>query len=367
MGFLKKLEKKVRKPFKTLAPLVGTAVGSYFGGPLGATIGGGIGNALTSRKHPLDHLLGGAALGAGYGALMPQVGNAFGVNEASTLGKIFSMGKPGLGEQLGLGPALSKRIGNGKATPVAEAAEQAAQQTPGLFNSDLMQTLLLTTAVGGALGDRPKYTGPTMDEQIAAFQKHRGKRPILTEAKPKRRRYRPRPHVYTPESTYEHDYFEEEPEQGYAQGGMVKTGYIAGGSGGQTDNRHVKIPEGAYVMDATTTSLMGDGNTENGIRKITELEQHFLNRAPKKNHLNSMVIRENASYEPRYIDAMVSDGEYIIPPQVVAAAGKGDANKGAKEIDKFRKNLRKQKGVKPFLPPKTKSLHYYLGGRAYGR
>jgi|GEM_PF-5464954 hypothetical protein len=82
----------------------------------------------------------------------------------------------------------------------------------------------------------------------------------------------------------------------YADGG-----YLEGGSGGQDDNIDAKLSPGEYVMDATTVSLLGDGN----------------NKA------------------------------------------------GAKKFDLFRKELRSHKGVNKFLPPKSRPIGSYLkmGGR----
>ncbi len=42
--------------------------------------------------------------------------------------------------------------------------------------------------------------------------------------------------------------------------------------------------------------------------------------------------------------------------------GKGDNKKGAKIIDKTRKNLRNHKGVKSILPPKSKNIELYIKG-----
>jgi hypothetical protein len=68
------------------------------------------------------------------------------------------------------------------------------------------------------------------------------------------------------------------------------------------------------------------------------------------------------------IDAKLSDGEFVLPADVVSSLGDGNNNAGAKKLDNFMVNVRKHKlknGAKK-LPPKAKSLSSYMmarGGR----
>jgi len=132
---------------------------------------------------------------------------------------------------------------------------------------------------------------------------------------------------------------------------VIPQGYIEGNSSGTTDDVPVNLPENCYVVDATTVSLLGNGNSQNGAKHLDEFVKPYMRqdfvRYPDPHSL---------------IPAMVSDGEYIIPPHVVEALGKGNNAKGVKILDKARKQLRKQKGLKTFLPPKTKSLGHYMRG-----
>lgn len=64
------------------------------------------------------------------------------------------------------------------------------------------------------------------------------------------------------------------------------------------------------------------------------------------------------------IKSLLSDGEYVIPADVVSHLGDGNSNAGAKKFDDFLKKIRKHKGGKMNLPPKAKSLSsYILGGK----
>lgn len=60
------------------------------------------------------------------------------------------------------------------------------------------------------------------------------------------------------------------------------------------------------------------------------------------------------------INALLSDGEYVIPADVVAHIGDGNSNAGAKKFDDFLKAVRKSKGGRINLPPKAKSLSSYI-------
>ena len=118
--------------------------------------------------------------------------------------------------------------------------------------------------------------------------------------------------------------FEEEETQ-YPSGLGV---YLKGHTGGQDDKRPMKLPEGSYIIDASTVSDLGDGNSEAGKKQL---------------------------------DALVSDGEYYMAPKIVSNMGKGNNNLGAKKLDEMVKNIRQHKrGGSINLPPKAKSLASYM-------
>jgi hypothetical protein len=62
------------------------------------------------------------------------------------------------------------------------------------------------------------------------------------------------------------------------------------------------------------------------------------------------------------IPTMLSDGEYVIDADTVAALGDGSSKAGASVLDKFRQEIRKQKRSAPVndIPPKAKSPMEYL-------
>ncbi len=66
------------------------------------------------------------------------------------------------------------------------------------------------------------------------------------------------------------------------------------------------------------------------------------------------------------IDAKLSDGEYVMDAETVALLGDGSSKAGAKRLDQFRANIRKQKGkslAKGKFSPDAKQPERYLMGR----
>lgn len=149
------------------------------------------------------------------------------------------------------------------------------------------------------------------------------------------------------------------PKQHYATGGHIKES----DTGGQDDDIPAVLPNGSYVMNATDVSLLGDGSSENGAKKLHDFEQHFMRSniiKPYDTHTMGIKTHTKSLQKSAGIPAKVSNDEYVLHPEVVNALGKGNNARGAKVLDKMRDNLRRQKGVHKILPPKTKSLNYYL-------
>lgn len=80
---------------------------------------------------------------------------------------------------------------------------------------------------------------------------------------------------------------------------------------------------------------------------------------------NSLIgyLQGNTGGQDDLIDAKLSDGEYVIDAATVSDLGDGNNGAGARKLDAFRERVRRHKrGGKISLPPKSKSLEYYLRG-----
>jgi len=103
---------------------------------------------------------------------------------------------------------------------------------------------------------------------------------------------------------------------------------------GRTDHLPMHVPSGAYVIPADIVSSMGEGNTEAGFRILDAGLEKYGN-APQA------YARGGGSSGPK-VPIVAAGGEYVIPPEVVTAIGKGDIEVGHAELDDFVKKMRKQ-------------------------
>lgn len=171
---------------------------------------------------------------------------------------------------------------------------------------------------------------------------------------------------------------EEEEQEEHARGGHIKkyarggavivdnpgTQYIRGRSDGQADDVRAKIPPGSFIFNATNVSAMGNGYSDNGAHRLLSQEADLLKLAP-----NYVSPKRN---EPP-LDVWLSPGEVSWKPEAVdiisaLAKKKGKViltnnfsnERGARRLEKLRKNLHTQKGIKSTLPPKTKPFLTYM-------
>jgi hypothetical protein len=88
--------------------------------------------------------------------------------------------------------------------------------------------------------------------------------------------------------------------------GMDTVGYIPGGGyvgdlsqgGGQDDMIQAMLSPGEYVFDATTVADLGDGNPEEGARKLDELRRLI---AANKGRNNPGMIPPPAAHPMEYM------------------------------------------------------------------
>lgn len=121
---------------------------------------------------------------------------------------------------------------------------------------------------------------------------------------------------------------------------------------GRTDNHSMRVPAGAYVVNADSVSHLGQNNTQAG---LSVLNQMFGGGSPYGG--KSMGIKRGPGI-PRPPKAMkfaeggapsgeedveikAAGGEYVIPPQAVAEVGGGDLQRGHEILDHWMQQLRK--------------------------
>lgn len=354
--------------FKNFLRIAGPIVGAILGGPVGGAIGGFAAGKLTGQSTGGALKNGLVGFGLPFGAAM--AGGALGIGGgmgglAGGAGGLGSM----LGQFTGAGGGVSQAPGGGLVSTLAsvgkmlpgmgEGAQQAAgqqempqaprQQQEGGFLSGLMG------GVGKALpalGTAYMFNRGAKEEQKNLRNYEKERKEEYESDKKRMGYYEPFNHrkpedLESTNTPISRDEYREGriPRFFKAAGG----GAIRGEGKGQEDNISQNIKDGSYIIDASTVSDLGDGSTQAGFK---ELERYF-----------SKVPAEGAQEESKggYLKAMVSDGEYEIPPEQVTALGKGSNERGAKILEKFVKEIRAKKrtsGQK--LPPKSKPVGGYL-------
>lgn len=365
------------------------------GGPLGAIAGGALGGASTrSDKNKLKGALKGAALAGLYtagapalfhglggtqGGIMAKIAGAGGIGNPSLLNQLGvssapnmggglgfygNMGQKGIFEGLGGVKGFAAKIPGGKyLLPAAQhgfgkmlsgrgqrfqEAGPSREHDPYGYSSSVVNPTEPVPAIPLAAPSKQqqehqKVSDIVNNPQLSALDKLLQILQVLESEKPGEGAAQQAQNLQR----------EEVPHQGFDAEGFKRGGYVHGSTGGQDDKVPTDLHEGDYVMDATTVSLLGDGNSHNGAQKVKEIEGKFMNTG---------IVRNPArNYNVRSVKAKVSPGEYIIKKEVVDAAGRGNNKQGAKVFDKFRNNLRSHKGVKKFLPPKSKPVERYFG------
>jgi hypothetical protein len=331
-----------------LGPVTGFAASKLTGQSTGAAFKNAfIGAALPAAAMGIPYLMGGAGGAGGLGGILGKfTGMGGGVSQApggGLVSTLASVGKmlPGMGE------------GAQQAAGQQEMPQAAGQQQGGGFLSGLMG------GVGKALpalGTAYMFNRGAKEEQKNLRNYEKERKEEYESDKKRMGYYEPFNHrkpedLESTNTPISRDEYKEGriPRFFKAAGG----GAIRGEGKGQEDNIPQNIKDGSYIIDASTVSDLGDGSTQAGFK---ELERYF-----------SKVPAEGAQEESKggYLKAMVSDGEYEIPPEQVTALGKGSNERGAKILEKFVKEIRAKKrtsGQK--LPPKSKPVGGYLSMHA---
>lgn len=104
-------------------------------------------------------------------------------------------------------------------------------------------------------------------------------------------------------------------------------GPVMSDGGGRSDDVSASLQENSYVIPAMIVSALGQGNTEAGMRILTEM-------------FGAGEENEENEGESDDVDAMVSGGEFVIPAKKVAAIGDGDPEAGANVLDQFIMGIR---------------------------
>lgn len=141
-------------------------------------------------------------------------------------------------------------------------------------------------------------------------------------------------------------------QEAYATG-RPASGFLAGTTPGRADSIKTTAPSGAYVMPADVIAGLGEGNSLSGAHVMDMI----LRSGP---HGIPMPRGSRGAGPPRpprpmafqakgggvqdgvggHVDVALSDGEYVVSPEDVAALGGGDMKRGHRILDHLVLELR---------------------------
>jgi hypothetical protein len=288
--------------------LIGAGVGGLTGGAKGALTGALLGGAGT---------IGSAALGS----LSSGIGNALG-GESGSFSNLFSGGAEAAGavpNPYSSAPGMAEAVGKfGPVIPegaFTTGGAPAASGSGGIVAGLMKPSFLIPAAVLGAAA----FGGGSKNPEADAVQEQAVTDPNLTrrlEATPISR-------------------------QRLALGAMDPSDYYTYG----------RRAESMYYGPASTT-------------KTAAVEEESPSIKAAMGGPLSRYVGGPGTGRSDSIDAKLSDGEYVIDAETVALLGDGSSKAGAKRLDQFRANIRKQKGrelAKGKFSPDAKRPEQYLG------
>jgi len=295
-GWFSKIWKGVKK---VAGPALGAVLGTMVGGPIGGAIGGGIGGSF---GHPNDRVgpvmggiggyFGGPALLQGGKALMAGQGlSGLGAGLSSGFGQstgMLSNGLSSLGNATGLGSFFGSGGSAAASTPfsmnpvsqlASTLAGKGASPAAGgglgsFFGGNMLNNALLATAIGGTLLRREKPQGPqSIGDAMREAEKHRWRPDQYPDKNPAK----PINRKYKAHSNNYRPGFDPEEEAFEEDSPWQYTprfsegGFLEGESPGQQDNVPALLSEGEYVIPADVVSDLGDGNSKAGAKRLNQL------------------------------------------------------------------------------------------------
>ena len=364
-----------KKWFKSVAgPAAGVILGNMIlpgiGGVIGGAFGGAAGSMVRGRNDMGQAMLRGGAMGA----MLPTAASLAGSGSSSLGAKGLGASLSNYGAQnavlpsIGLGN-LGSSMGGASAAgevPVSEIVKQEAAKTATegaksaaekSFTDMLMDNsknffsqpsnLLTAAIVGGSLMNRPKPPKEKSPEELAAERKRYEMALMLTpeeqaakeaaDLSAEQSRRRVARNKFLPEERFNIEplYVKTNSPEEYKQRGRWLEYY----NNPEFTGNPVMMKEGGMAKPKMSYQ-MEEFNYPSGL---------------------GFYVSGHTQGQDDKIPAMLSDGEYVIPADVLAHLGDGNNNAGAKKLDAMVGKVRRGKGLKNTLPPKAKSLTAYMG------
>jgi hypothetical protein len=273
--------------------MIGGGIGGMFGHPkqrMGPLAGAGVGqlgltglNALGSGASSLGYSgLGGGLKSLGGPNYISSLMNSVSPTAASYLGPQAQL--PGLGGFFGGGsggsaaasqPFSMNPVSQLASTLAGNGGATAAGGGLGSFlGGGLLNNALLATALGGTLMRREKPQGPqSIGEAMREAEKHRWR----ADQYPDKNSFKPINRKYKAHANHYRPGFDGEEEDFMEDSPWQYTprfsqgGFLDGASSGQDDTVPALLSEGEYVIPADVVADLGDGNSKSGAKRLGQM------------------------------------------------------------------------------------------------
>lgn len=373
-------------PWKAFTSVLGGGAGALLGNMIlpgvGGIIGGALGQAAQHTMRGKDPLQG-ALKGAGMGAALPSAASALGWGAGKLGANSLASSLTNYGNTNAILPALG--LGGGSNSSLmggAKGAGLASLLTSGGGAKGQIPSGYASLGVGAGSDGAAAEDLPFMDKLIGKSKDYLSDPANLLTLGVVGSSFMNRPKKETPEKRARD-------EKAYQKALMLtpeelrqkESQDLALAQMKRRVERNKFLPEERFAIDP----LYVKSNTPEEYRKSGRWLNYYNNPdfsgeplvmkkggQAKTNGFFEVEEMEYPSGLGRYIagetkgqddkiPAVLSDGEFVIPADVVSDLGDGNNDAGAKELYKFMSNIRKHKrGGKVDLPPKAKSLSSYL-------
>lgn len=347
-----------KNPFKAIKSVLGGGAGAILGNMILPGVGGIIGGALgqgVQNKARGKNFLQGALKGAGMGAALPSVASGLGWGAGKLGANSLASSLTNYGNTNAILPALG--LGGGSSSSLMGGAKGAGLGSLLTSGGGREQTANGYSGLGvgaGSDGSTSKDL-PFMDKLLNKSSDFFSEPSNLLTSAVLASSFMNRPKAETPEKRARDEkayqkallLTPEELKQKEAQ-------ELALAQMKRRIERNKFVPEERFVIEPLHPMKKGGQAKTNGFFEVEEMEY--------PSRIGRYIGGETKGQDDK-IPAILSDGEFVIPADVVSDLGDGNNDAGAKELYKFMSNIRKHKrGGKVDLPPKAKSLSSYLRG-----
>ena len=125
---------------------------------------------------------------------------------------------------------------------------------------------------------------------------------------------------------------------------------------GQQDDVQGELPEGTFVINAMAVQLAGIDELDKMVEKAYEkLSKTMREKGIEEQLINQLVgsSRSQSGMKEDMVDVAVSNGEYIVPPEIVPIIGEDKLRKindrGLRKLEETKKSKEKQQAPMPMM------------------